>query len=124
MSASKSLSNLRNKIKEFVKERDWEKYHSPKNLSMSIAVETAELMEHFQWLTSEESKLALKDKKKRKEIESELADIAIYIFDFCNLFNVDIEKSILKKLKQNSKKYPVRLVKGKAHKYTFYQKQK
>jgi NTP pyrophosphatase (non-canonical NTP hydrolase) len=116
-----TLQEIKNKIKQFVKERDWEKYHSPKNLSMSIAIEAAELMEHFQWLTIEQSKRLLKNEKKRTEIEDELADIAIFILDFCNLFNIDIEKSILKKLNKSAKKYPASLVKGKAHKYTYYQ---
>lgn len=119
-----TLQSLKTKIQQFVRERDWEQYHSPKNLSMSIAIEAAELMEHFQWLTIEESKDLLLDRKKRVEIEDELADIAIFIFDFCNLFKIDIEKSILNKLKKSAKKYPARLVKGKSHKYTYYIKEK
>lgn len=123
MSNSKvTLQEIKARIKRFIKERDWEQYHSPKNLSMSIAIEAAELMEHFQWLTMGQSKKLLKDKKKRIEIEDELADIAIYILDFCNLFGINIEKSILKKLEKTAKKYPVRLVKGKMHKYTYYQR--
>lgn len=115
------LKYLKSKIKKFVKDRDWEQYHSPKNLSMSIAIEAAELMEHFQWLTIEQSKRLLKDKKKKEEIEEELADIAIFILDFCNMFDIDIEKSIAKKLEKTAKKYPTHLVRGKAHKYTYYQ---
>ena len=79
-----TFQEIKNRIKQFIKERDWEQFHSPKNLSMSIAIEAAELMEHFQWLTIEQSKKLLKNKKKREEIEDELADIAIYIIDFCN----------------------------------------
>ncbi|HAH21744.1 MAG TPA: NTP pyrophosphohydrolase, partial [Candidatus Omnitrophica bacterium] len=93
-----------------------------KNISMSIAIEAAELMEHFQWLGADESKELLRDKTKRGEIEDELADIAIYILDFCEHFGVDLEKSILNKLDKTAKKYPVHLVKGKAHKYTYYLK--
>ena len=89
---------------------------------MSIAIEAAELMEHFQWLSENESKELLRDKTKRGEIEDELADIAIYILDFCEHFGVDLEKSILNKLDKTAKKYPVHLVKGKAHKYTYYLK--
>lgn len=117
-----SLKYLQEKIREFIRERDWLKYHSPKNISMSIAIEAAELMEHFQWLTADESKESLRDKNKRVEIEDELADIAIYILDFCAHFGVDLEKSILRKLDKAAKKYPARLVKGKAHKYTYYLK--
>ena len=115
-----SLYEIKKKIKAFIKDRDWEKFHSPKNISMSIAIEAAELMEHFQWLTIEQSKRLLSKKSEREDIEDELADIAIYILDFCNAFNINIEKCILRKLEKSSKKYPVYLAKGKAHKYTHY----
>ena len=118
----RTLLYLQEKIREFIRERDWLKFHSPKNISMSIAIESAELMEHFQWLSENESKELLRDKNKRGEVEDELADIAIYILDFCEHFGVDLEKSILSKLDKTAKKYPVRLVKGKAHKYTYYLK--
>lgn len=119
-----TLLHLQKKVREFIQERDWLKFHSPKNISMSIAIEAAELMEHFQWLNADESKELLRDKTKRGEIEDELADIAIYILDFCEHFGVDLEKSILSKLDKTAKKYPARLVKGKAHKYTYYLKRK
>ena len=114
--------HLQKRVREFIQERDWLKFHSPKNISMSIAIEAAELMEHFQWLGADGSKELLRDKQKRGEIEDELADIAIYILDFCEHFGVDLEKSILNKLDKTAKKYPVHLVKGKAHKYTYYLK--
>ena len=117
-----TLQEIKARIKQFIKERDWEQFHSPKNISMSISIEAAELMEHFQWLTIEQSRKLLRDKKKRVEIEDELADIAIYIIDFCNLFNIDIEKSIVRKLDKTARKYPMRIVKGKIHKYTYYQR--
>ena len=117
-----ALLHLQKRVREFIQERDWLKFHSPKNISMSIAIEAAELMEHFQWLGADESKELLRDKTKRGEIEDELADIAIYILDFCEHFGVDLEKSILSKLDKTAKKYPVHLVKGKAHKYTYYLK--
>ncbi len=119
-----SLEQIREEIKEFIKERDWEQFHSPKNISMSIAIEAAELMEHFQWLTEEQSKKLLKDKQKRRAIEDELADIAIFILDFCNLCNIDLEEIIEMKLKKTAEKYPAEIVKGKAHKYTHYHKKK
>ncbi len=116
-----TLQEIKARIKQFIKERDWEQFHSPKNLSMSISIEAAELMEHFQWLTTEQSKKLLKKENKRTEIEDELADIAIYIIDFCNLFGIDIERSIIKKLEKTARKYPTNLVRGKIHKYTYYQ---
>ena len=118
------LKEIKERISRFISKRNWEQYHSPKNISMSIAIEAAELMEHFQWLSPEESRDLLGNAAGRAEIEDELADIAIYVLDFCNLFSIDIEKIIARKLGKTAKKYPVRLVKGKAHKYTYYQKLK
>lgn len=115
------LPAIQSHIRQFVRERDWEQFHSPKNLSMSISVEAAELMEHFQWTnTVDEAVKVLKDKRKKADIEDEVADIAIYLIDFCNLYNVDLYKAILRKMKKNAKKYPIKLVKGKMEKYTFY----
>jgi len=111
-----SIQKLKTKINTFIAERDWEKFHSPKNLSMSIAIEAAELMEKFQWLEGIESK-KLTNKKKR-EIEEELADIAVYILNFCSLYNIDLSSAIERKLKINSKKYPVEHAKGNSRKYT------
>ena len=111
------ISLIQDKIKKFVRERDWEKFHTPKNLSMSLSIEAAELMEHFQWTNSaEEAVRILKDKRKKLEIEDEVADIAIYLIGFCNLYGVDLERAILRKIKKNAKKYPVKLVKGKMEK--------
>jgi len=118
---SSELKDISDNIKKFIHERDWEKFHSPKNLSMSISIEAAELMEYFQWTnTVDEAVKVLNDKCKRPEIEDEVADIAIYLIDFCNLYNIDLEKAILRKIKKNAKKYPVKLVKGKMEKYTSY----
>lgn len=125
MKNSITIQKLKKDIKKFVKERNWEQFHSPKNLSMSLSIEAAELMEHFQWTnTVDEAVKVLKGKRKRSEVEDEVADIAIYLIDFCNLYNVDLEKAIIKKMKKNVKKYPVKLVKGKMEKYTFYKRQR
>jgi NTP pyrophosphatase (non-canonical NTP hydrolase) len=118
-----SFSEVKQKVAKFVRDRDWEQFHSPKNLSMSISIEAAELMEHFQWThTLDESLNILKDKNKRAAIEDEVADIATYLIDFCNLYDINLEKAILKKLKKNAIKYPAKEVKGKMEKYTFYKK--
>jgi len=117
------LRVLKAVIRKFVNERNWEQFHSPKNLSMSLAIEAAELMEHFQWTnTVKEAVDILADKKKRPEIEDEIADIAIYLVDFCNLYGVDLEKAVFRKIRKNSKKYPVKLAKGKIDKYTTYKR--
>ena len=119
------LTDEQKAVAEFIRERDWEQFHSPKNLSMSIAIEAAELMEHFQWTnTPQESQKVLLDPKKHSEIKDELADIAIYLLDFCNLYQIDLKKAIQEKLAKNIQKYPVALSKGKSHKYTAYQEGK
>jgi NTP pyrophosphatase (non-canonical NTP hydrolase) len=120
-----TLKELKKRVEKFVKERSWEQFHSPKNLSMSLSIEAAELMEHFQWSnTVEEAVKILNDKHKRSAIEDELADIAIYLIDFCGLYGVDLERAVLAKLSKNAKKYPAKLVKGKMEKYTFYKREK
>jgi len=107
------IQKLKDKIASFVKERDWDKFHTPKNLSMSIAIEAAELMEHFQWKNTEESFALLKNSKSKKEIEEELADIAIYVLGFCNLYGLDLSSIVSGKVAKNEEKYPIQLCKGK-----------
>lgn len=113
-----TLQDLKEKMADFVRERDWEQFHTPKNLSMSIAIEAGELMEHFQWLTVEQSKnlspAALQD------IGEELADIVIYALSLANTLGLDMADTVLAKMEKNIRKYPSDQVRGKAHKYTYY----
>ena len=113
-----TLQDLKEKMADFVRERDWEQFHTPKNLSMSIAIEAGELMEHFQWLTVEQSKnlspSALQD------IGEELADIVIYALSLANTLGLDMADTVLAKMEKNIRKYPSEQVRGKAHKYTYY----
>ncbi|MDW7643624.1 MAG: nucleotide pyrophosphohydrolase [Desulfuromonadales bacterium] len=113
-----TLQDLKEKMADFVRERDWEQFHTPKNLSMSIAIEAGELMEHFQWLTVEQSKnlspAALQD------IGEELADIVIYALSLANTLGLDMADTVLAKMEKNIRKYPSEQVRGKAHKYTYY----
>lgn len=113
-----TLQELKHKIAKFVKDRDWEQFHSPKNLSMSIAIEAAELMEHFQWLTTEESKKLKTQNKKMREIEDEIADIGAFLLNLCNVMDIDFSFALTKKLGKNAKKYPINKSKGSAKKYT------
>lgn len=113
-----TINDLKKEVARFVKARNWEKFHSPKNLSMAIAIEAAELMEHFQWHYKGEDIRRLNNK--RNEIEDELADILAYVLSFCNLYQIDLSQALIRKLKLNAKKYPSKLVKGKAHKYSYY----
>jgi NTP pyrophosphatase (non-canonical NTP hydrolase) len=115
-----TIQDLKTALAEFVQNRDWQKFHSPKNLAMSISIEAAELMELFQWLTVEESLIALKNKHTKKMAEKEIADILLYILEFCNTTGIDLARATFAKLEENSKKYPVLVCRGKPHKYTRY----
>jgi NTP pyrophosphatase (non-canonical NTP hydrolase) len=116
-----TLQDLKERMAAFVRERDWEQFHNPKNLSMSIAIEAAELMEHFQWLTAEQSQQL--DVAALQEIGEELADIVIYSLSMANYLKLDLAETVLAKMAKNCRKYPKEQVRGKAHKYTFYQQQ-
>ncbi len=117
-----TLHDLKERTAAFVRERDWEQFHSPKNLSMSISIEAAELMEHFQWLTVEESKNLSPDAL--SEIGEELADIVLYSLSLANTLGLDLSETVLAKMEKNILKYPSDKVRGKAHKYTYYAKDK
>lgn len=113
-----SINEIIKKIVNFRDARYWKKYHTPKNLAISLIIEIGELFEHFQWKTDEEILQEVKNHEKREQIADELADVAIYTFLLANELGIDLEDAILKKLEKNEKKYPAELVKGKYVKYT------
>jgi len=106
------------KLRRFAEERDWEQFHSPKNLTMALNVEAGELLEHFQWLTEEQSKNL--PPEKMAKIAEEIADIQVYLIRIADKLGVDILESVEKKIKQNEAKYPADKVRGSARKYTEY----
>ena len=106
----KSLDDLQEALQRFADERDWEQFHSPKNLAMALGVEVAELAEHFQWLTQQQSMNLAADTK--QEVGEELADILIYLVRLAARLNIDLLVEAEKKVKLNAKKYPVELSKG------------
>jgi len=112
------FNTLRERLKAFARERDWEQFHSPKNLAMALIVEAAELLEHFQWLTPEQSESLAEDK--RREVELEMADIFIYLMRMCERLDVDLLKVVEDKIKMNAEKYPADKVRGSAKKYSDY----
>lgn len=114
-----TLQDLKDRMAIFVRERDWEQFHTPKNLAMSIAIEAAELMEHFQWLSVDDSKDL--DPERLVDIGEELADIIIYSLSLSNSLSLDLSQTVIAKMEKNSRKYPTEKVKGKSHKYTYYQ---
>ena len=107
-----NIEKINNEIRKFVEDRDWEKFHTPKNISMALSVEASELLEIFQWQKADEYKNA--NKKQKEMIKDEIADIFYYLVRISDKLNIDIEKALIKKMKKNRKKYPKRLVKGKA----------
>lgn len=116
----KDLENLKLRLRQFAEERDWDQFHSPKNLSMALIAEAAELVENFQWLTEDQSASLPKDKL--QEVAQELADIQIYLVRIADKLNIDLLKAADEKLTLNIKKYPADRVRGSAKKYTEYQK--
>lgn len=108
------------KINHFVKEREWEKFHTPKNIASALSVEASELLEIFQWLTPEESVSIIKNKKINKAISEELSDILVYTIRLADLLKIDLNKSMARKFKINKEKYPKHKVRGSAKKYTEY----
>lgn len=113
-----TLQKVKDAIQSFASERDWEQFHTPKNLSMAIAAEAAELMEHFLWHDGQQSFDALDNPKKQQAIAEELADIIIYALEFANITQLDVATIIQAKMKANAEKYPVEKAKGRADKYT------
>ena len=113
-----SLQSLSERLRDFAQRRDWEQFHSPKNLSMALIVEAAELVEHFQWITEHES--CQLDAKKLSEIELELADIFIYLIRITDELEIDLLTAVEKKIRLNEQKYPVERVRGSHKKYTEY----
>jgi len=100
-----TIEELKSEIRRFVADRQWEKYHAPKNLSMALAVEAAELMEHFQWLTAGES--AALSGKQRTEVREEIADVVTYAMELCNVMGIDLSTAMREKFRKNEAKYPV-----------------
>jgi len=101
-----TVDDLKRIVAAFVAERDWQPFHDPKNLSASIAIEAAELMEHFQWLRSDELGTIGDDAKAMAEIREEVADILAYVLSFAERMNIDLSSALEEKMKKNAVKYP------------------
>ena len=107
-----TLETLKEAVRRFAAERDWEPFHSPKNLVMGMAVETAELMEHFLWIENDASRRVVDDKAKLGEVADEMADVACYLLALSNSLGIDLSDAVLGKLAKNAIKYPVEKCKG------------
>lgn len=114
-----SLESLRDHLRVFAKERDWDQYHTPKNLSMALIGEAAELIEHFQWVEGAQSHILAE--KTRQSVEEELADILIYLVRISDKLDINLYDAVERKIAINEKKYPADKVRGSARKYTEYE---
>jgi dCTP diphosphatase len=110
------IQDLRGKLRQFAAERDWDQFHSPKNLAMALSVEAAELLEHFQWLSDAES--AALAPEKRAKIRGELADVLLYLIRLADKLDIDLATAAADKLGVNAKKYPIQKARGNNKKYT------
>ncbi len=113
-----TVAVIKARVLAFARERDWEQFHAPKNLSMALAAEAAELMEHFLWTAPEASRAVAQDPVKRRKIAEELADVVIYALEFANVTGIDVAAAIEEKMAANALKYPVEKARGRAEKYT------
>jgi len=110
------LNKLKLRLREFADSRDWNQFHSPKNLCMALGIEVAEISEHFQWLTEEQSRNLPRDKL--DEVASELADTLLYLVRLADKLGVDLAAAAAAKIEVNARKYPVEKARGNAKKYT------
>ena len=112
------IEKLQKRLQAFADARDWNQFHSPKNLSMALVVEAAELAEHFQWLTQEESARLPADRLEK--VGEELADIFVYLVRLADRLGIDLPAAVDRKIALNEKKYPAERVRGSAKKYDEY----
>ena len=110
--ATTAIGVLRQAVKNFADERAWERFHSPKNLAMGLAVETAELLEHFLWIDCAESRTVTRDPARRQAVAEELADVACHLFNLCNALDIDLSEAVQAKIVKNAIKYPVEKYRG------------
>lgn len=112
-----NLKKINEKLDQFVSERDWEKFHSIKNLSMALSVEASELAEIFQWLNEEESNQSGQNPELRRKLQEEIADVFIYLCRIAKKTEINLEEAVFSKIEINEKKYPVEKSKGSSRKY-------
>jgi dCTP diphosphatase len=115
-----NINSIKQRIRDIAEARDWDQFHSPKNLTMALSAEVSEIIEHFQWLTEEQSENL--PQNKLKEVETELADTLIYLIRLADKLDIDLLNATLNKIKINEQKYPVDKAKGNAKKYTEFEK--
>lgn len=115
-SSAPSLTQLRDELRRFAAERDWDQFHFPKNLAIALSVEASELLEHFQWVADRES-AALPDETRAK-VREELADVLLYLIRLADKLDIDLPRAAFEKIAINGRKYPVHKARGSSKKYT------
>jgi NTP pyrophosphatase (non-canonical NTP hydrolase) len=110
--ATTTVAVLKRLVNDFVDERDWHRFHAPKNLAMSMAIEAAELMEHFQWISTEESRRVAQDAERLTAVGEELADVLCYALAMANELGLDLSTAICQKIVKNAQKYPAEEYRG------------
>jgi NTP pyrophosphatase (non-canonical NTP hydrolase) len=113
-----SITRLQGDLRDFAAEREWEPFHTPKNLVMALANEVGELIEIFQWLTPEQSLAIMNEQSAAEHIGDEVADVFAYLLRLCDVLGIDLEQAMLDKIQKNARKYPVEQARGTAVKYT------
>lgn len=107
-----TVNELREMVRRFVDARDWQQFHSPKNLSMALAIEAAELMEHFQWISTDKSRTIGEDSEELTAVGEELADVVCYALAIANELDLDVSEAMRDKMKKNERKYPAEKYRG------------
>ncbi|MBC7352554.1 MAG: nucleotide pyrophosphohydrolase [Thermogutta sp.] len=110
--ATTPVARLREIVERFVQERSWEPFHTPKNLVMALAVEAAELMEHFQWLTPEQGEAVAQNPEQREAVADEMADVFCYLLALSSRLGIDLTTAVLRKMEKNVQKYPAEIYRG------------
>lgn len=116
----KTVNDLKEIVKKFCEDRDWDQFHDPKELAIGISTEANELLQLFRFKNDEQMKAMLEDKEKIKEIKDELADVFYFILRFAQINNMDLSELLIEKMNKNGDKYPIDKVKGKNEKYNEY----
>jgi len=118
MDKDTSIQDVKNYVKKFCEDRDWNQFHSPKELAIGLITEASEVLEHFRFKSEKEMKAFFKDPKKREDIEDEMADVLYFLFRLAQMYDVDLSEAFKRKMAKNEKNYPIEKSKGSNKKYT------
>ena len=112
-----TIQQLKDSVMDFIKEREWQPFHDPKNVAMALASEVGELLDLFRWVKSDQAFKLLEDQETLGSVREELADIAMFIFDFATICDIDLTEAVNEKMRLNAKRYPIEKARGIAKKY-------